>query len=95
MVELIASDGGFTKLPLEIAIQSPILKNLLTNPEFSEYHTKSVQLPTICTSTLQQVIEYLYHRKRTEQDGAAGNAEFTIDPKDAVDLLQAADFLDI
>lgn len=95
IVELVASDGIATQIPLEIAIQSPILKNLLTNPEFVESETKTVNLPTISSATLNQVVEYLYHRKRMEREDPERMDDFCVDPKDAADLLQAADFLDI
>ena len=77
-------------------MQSPILKNLLTNPAFSEFHSKTVNLPTISTPTLNKIVEYLYFKKRSiEQDRIDWINDFVIDPKEAVDLLQAADFLDI
>lgn len=95
VIDLVSSDGTIIQIPLEIAIQSPILKNLLTNDEFIEAQSKTVNLPTISSTTLNQVIEYLYHRKRMEKEDPERLDDFSVDPKDAVELLQAADFLDI
>ena len=96
LVQLISIDGTSSKIPLDVAIQSPILKNLLTNPEFAEFHSRTVHLPSVSAGILNRVVEYLMFRKQSmdnEKIDLCG--EFSIDPKEAVDLLQAADFLDI
>lgn len=89
---LISSDGFSFTISREAASISGTLKGMLTSG-FSESTSGVLRLESIEGPLLEKVCEYLqYHlRNKDEKDVP----KFKIEPEMALNLLVAADFLDV
>jgi hypothetical protein len=89
---LISNDGYHFVVERRTAMISQTLRNILYGAgNFEEVQTKKIRLP-IRAIILERVIEYWHYRSQYS-DHIDQLPRFDIDPKMALELLQAADFL--
>lgn len=89
---LVSSDGFSFTITREAASVSGTLKGMLSSG-FSEASTGRVKLESIPAVLLEKVCEYLYfHLKYKDSKDVP---KFNIEPELALNLLVAADFLDV
>jgi hypothetical protein len=89
---LVSNDGYQFVVERRTAMISQTLRNILYGAgNFEEVQTKTIRLP-IRAIILERVIEYWHYRSQYS-DHIDQLPRFDIDPKMALELLQAADFL--
>lgn len=93
-VKLVSSDGFEYIILRELAMISPTLSSMLDeNFEFQESKLNRIVLQEIDSFLLEKVVDYLYYnRKYSDQDDVP---DFDIPTEMALELLVAADFLNI
>ncbi len=94
VVTLVASNGAQIKLPLGAACCSHVIATML-DPQYGwvEAADRVVHLADIPQHTLVRVVEYLQYR--WTYDGIADHPAFEIAPEESLELLLAADYLDM
>lgn len=91
-VTLISGDGFKFVLEKDVALESGTLSKMLTG-EFEEATRGKVELGSIDGAVLEKVVEYLhYHAKYKDIIDAP---EFDVPTEMALELLVAADYLDV
>jgi hypothetical protein len=96
LVTLVSSESESFTVPFEQVILSPVIRNILTNEQCEESRTKTLHFPMINTQTLRKVVDFFAYKNACLQvHDDREIPDFPIDPQEAVDLLQAADFLDL
>jgi transcription elongation factor B subunit 1 len=89
---LISNDGYHFVVERRTAMISQTLRNMLYGAgNFEEVQTKVIRLP-IRAIILERIIEYWHYRSQYS-DHIEQLPRFEIDPKMALELLQAADWL--
>jgi transcription elongation factor B subunit 1 len=89
---LISNDGYRFVIERRTAMISQTLRNMLYGAgNFEEVETKTFKLP-IRAIILERIIEYWHYRSQYS-DHIEQLPRFDIDPKMALELLQAADYL--
>lgn len=91
-VTLISSDGFQYSITKEAAYISGTLKNMLSN-SFQEASTNTIKLHDLDSTILEKVVEYLYYNLKFKD--VVDVPEFDIPTEMALELLVAADFLDV
>ena len=91
-VTLVSNDGYEFVVELRTAMISQRVRNIIYGGgNFEETETKRIQLP-IGAVILERVIEY-WHYRAQYSDHIDLLPKFDIDPKMAIELLKAADYL--
>mmetsp|Transcript_1803 Transcript_1803/g.3005 ORF Transcript_1803/g.3005 Transcript_1803/m.3005 type:complete len:106 (+) Transcript_1803:194-511(+) len=95
-VTLVSSDGFEFIVDQEVAMVSGTIRNMLTGSgtsTFTEAKDKRIRFRTISGDVLERVIQYFYYKvKYTNTTGDI--PQFEIEPKYALELLMAANFLE-
>ncbi|ODQ79843.1 hypothetical protein BABINDRAFT_36753 [Babjeviella inositovora NRRL Y-12698] len=92
-VTLISSDNHRFIIDREAAMVSSTLKNSFSY-DFEENATNSIKLHEIHGTLLEKVVEYLYYNLKY-QNRVEEVPEFNIPTSMALELLMAADYLDV
>lgn len=93
-VSIVSSEGDVRTIKREVAIISPTLKRMLQS-SFVESDGK-ITLREFDTKVLEKVIEYLeYVYEYKDVDENEDIPEFEVSPDISLDLLLAADYLNI
>lgn len=103
MIELVASDGSRHQVPINVAMLSSTLRSILEgNFEDSD---GIIELPTMRGEVIDKVIEYLKfkHKKLNDESDDdddddmddEGITNFEVPTELSLDLLLAADYLDV
>lgn len=93
-VKLVSSTGDIRTVPLDIAKQSPTLKRMLESG-FAESQG-TIRLEEFDTAILEKVIEYMeYAYQYKDVTDETEVPEFDVSPEISLDLLLAADYLNI
>lgn len=94
-VTLVSSEQEEIKVSREVAVVSSTLRTMLEGP-FKEKNGR-IELPSIDSRVLQKVVEYLeYNQQYKDADREVEDVpEFEIPTEMALELLLAADYLDI
>ncbi|KAJ3023196.1 hypothetical protein HKX48_003974 [Thoreauomyces humboldtii] len=107
MVKLTSTDGQEVSVPMEIACQSVLIKNMLEDVGDSE--DQPIPLPNVSGPILAKVVEYATHHKddapqpaedevklRASDDIDEWDREFTnVDQGTLFELILAANYLDM
>ena len=91
VVKLISSDDKLFFMNKDVAIQSKHLATQL-NSSFKEGQTHEIQLDLPAT-TLETVVKYLHYRIINADLELEERAEFELDPVEALNVLNAAIYL--
>ena len=95
-VTLIASDGTKCAIIKKAAIISPVLKAMIQGPIQEK---DEVTLPDIGPDVLDKVVEYLELKCRSVREGGDNDetaiAQFKVPPEMSLELLLAADYLNV
>ncbi|KAH3671014.1 hypothetical protein OGAPHI_000725 [Ogataea philodendri] len=91
-VTLISNDGFQFLISKDAALVSGTLKGML-NTSFQESSTNTIKLHELDGVLLEKVIEYLYYNLKYKE--SVDVPEFDIPTEMALELLVAADFLDV
>ncbi|KAH0791863.1 elongin-C-like isoform X1 [Histomonas meleagridis] len=92
-ITLVSNDGYEFVVDKKTALISQTIRNILYGGgNFQEAQTKVIYLPKIRAIILERIIEY-WHYKTQYSDHLDLIPPFDVDPKMAVELLQAADYL--
>ncbi|ODV88279.1 hypothetical protein CANARDRAFT_193917 [[Candida] arabinofermentans NRRL YB-2248] len=91
-VTLISNDGFQFQISRDAAVVSGTLKGML-NTSFQESSTNKIKLHELDAVLLEKVIEYLYYNLKYKE--SVDVPEFDIPTEMALELLVAADFLDV
>lgn len=94
IVQIITSDKTELSLPLSVAIQSSTLKNILESP-FREHDSHIIELTQFNTPVMRKVIEYLEYKNQYANSEDDDIPEFNVPPELSLELLLAADYLNI
>lgn len=93
-ITLVASDGSKHVISKEAVSLSSTLKAMLQSP-FKE-GSGEIELPDVEPPVMNKLVEYLEYKLRAEQgDGAVEEESFEIPPELSLQLLIAADYLNI
>lgn len=94
IVCLVSHEGDEFAVERELVLQSKVLSMFLS-PElnFCESRTSVIRLHDIPSRVLVRIIDYLRHRKQHEGDPNA--PEWPMQAQESLDLLLAADYLDL
>lgn len=94
-VTLVASDGTKCAISKDAALISPVLKAMIEGP-FQE-NNGEVKLPNIGPQIMDKVIEYLELKYKNIQAGnfEADDIDFQVPPELSLELLLAADYLNV
>ncbi|KAH3902146.1 elongin C SCDLUD_001959 [Saccharomycodes ludwigii] len=96
LVRLIAKNGDEYKVSKEIACISPVLKASLDNEDnFMEENEYQVNLMNIESNILNKVVEYLEYKNKYQQEEDDEIPQFDIPVELSLELLLAADYLNI
>lgn len=91
-VTLISNDGYEYVVDLSTVMISQRIRNMIYGGgNFEEAETKKIRLP-VGAVILERIIEYWHYRSQYS-DHLDQLPKFEIDPKMAIDMLEAADFL--
>jgi transcription elongation factor B subunit 1 len=96
-ITLISSQGDEFVVEYDLLRASGVLKRLFASSEaadFEEQRSKVVKLRDISTAILRKIIDYCEYKHAHEHSSKAP-PPFHIDEEDAIELLMAANFLDI
>ena len=79
----------------EAACVSNMIKNLMTSSGgFSELESNKIRFPEITGNILEKVCQYFYYKLRHTNSKEA-LPQFPLPPEMALELLMAANFLDV
>lgn len=93
-ITLIASDGSKHAISKEAGLLSTTLKAMLESP-FKE-QSGEISLPDVEPPVMDKLVEYLEYKLRREQtNGLDDEISFEIPPELSLQLLIAADYLNI
>ncbi|CDK26689.1 unnamed protein product [Kuraishia capsulata CBS 1993] len=93
-VTLISSDGLQYVVKREAALVSGTLRGMLNvDSSFQEAETNRIKLHEIDSVLLEKVVEYLYYNLKYKNE--VDTPEFEIPTEMSLELLVAADFLDV
>ncbi|KAK6760105.1 hypothetical protein RB195_021570 [Necator americanus] len=94
-VKLVSSDGHQFFIKKELALTSGTIKAMLSGPgQYSENESNEVNFREIPSHVLQKVCQYFAYKVRYTSS-ATEIPEFNITPEVALELLMAANFLDL
>jgi len=95
-ITLISSQGVEFIVEYDLLRASGVLSHLFSSNEanFDEQRTRVVRLRQVPTSALRRIIEYCEYRRAHEHSNKAP-PKFEIQGSEAIDLLMAANFLDV
>ncbi|VEU22427.1 DEKNAAC103353 [Brettanomyces naardenensis] len=91
-ITLVSNDGFSFQISREAAMVSGTLRGML-NTSFQESSTNTIKLHELDSLLLEKVIEYLYYNLKYKE--FVDVPEFDIPTEMALELLVAADFLDV
>lgn len=99
-IKLISSEGKEFLIDEEAAMFSGTIKSMLSGPgTFAEQTLGEVTFREIPSNVLEKVIAYMAYKQKyleiTAKNPQAEVPEFPIEPEIALELLMAANFLDI
>ena len=103
VVRLVSAEGAAFSVPRATALASGFLRSLLTSGRWAEAARGEVAFPSISTRALEKAIEYMaYKAAHSGAAAAAAGADpraplppFHIPVEDALELLAAANYLDL
>ncbi|KAK9450484.1 BTB/POZ protein [Limtongia smithiae] len=94
-VNLVSSDGYTYPILRSAALISGTLRGMLSNSSnFVEARENRVELKQISAVNLEKVCEYLYYNLK-HQNNPGNIPDFDMPPEMALELLVAADYLDV
>jgi len=96
-IKLVSSQGDEFVVEYELLRASSVLEHLFASSEaadFEEQRTKVFKLRDVSTSILRKIIEWMEY-KRAHEHSSKTPPRFEIDGEDAIELLMAANYLDI
>lgn len=92
-ITLISHEGVNFEISLEVACVSPVLKAMLESP-FQEKKGQ-ITLPNISHTILAKVVEYLQYNLKYKDANDEDIPNFEIPPEMSLELLIAADYLNV
>eukprot|EP00927_Polykrikos_kofoidii_P079974 TRINITY_DN76828_c0_g1_i1.p1 TRINITY_DN76828_c0_g1~~TRINITY_DN76828_c0_g1_i1.p1 ORF type:complete len:132 (-),score=26.92 TRINITY_DN76828_c0_g1_i1:60-407(-) len=93
-LRIVSADGHHFYLDRRIAYECDMFKKSVEQEGFKEGQMNEIHLPTITGKLLEKVIEYLYYTYKYT-DAKVAIPEFVIDDDLVLDLLLAADYLNL
>ncbi|TPX51658.1 hypothetical protein SeMB42_g01838 [Synchytrium endobioticum] len=94
-VKLISSDGFEFIIERKCALASGTLKNMLSSPgQFTESIQNEIRLRDMKAIIVEKVCKYLYYKVQYSS-ATSDIPNFPIEHEIALELLMAADFLDV
>ncbi|RKP20739.1 POZ domain-containing protein [Rozella allomycis CSF55] len=94
-VKLVSAEGFEFIIDRNAAMVSNTIKNILSSPgRFSESIQNEVHLKEIRAVVLDKVCQYCYYKLR-HMNSTSEIPDFVIEPEINLELLMAADFLDM
>mmetsp|Transcript_9862 Transcript_9862/g.29672 ORF Transcript_9862/g.29672 Transcript_9862/m.29672 type:complete len:110 (+) Transcript_9862:230-559(+) len=95
-VKLISAEGFEFLVDYKAACVSATVKNMLTSQgAFAEKELGEIRFPEISTPTLEKVCQYFYYKLRWANAPSKDIPEFKVAPEMALELLMAANYLDM
>lgn len=95
-VKLISAEGFEFVVDYKAACVSVTIKNMLSSQgSFTETELGEVRFPEISTPILERVCQYCYHKLRWANAPSKDIPEFKVAPEIALELLMAANYLDM
>jgi hypothetical protein len=98
VVRLVSAEGAAFTVPRRTALASGFLRSLLTSGRWAESARGEVAFPSISTRALEKAIEYMAYKAAHSAAGVDARAPlppFHIPVEDALELLAAANYLDL
>lgn len=94
-VTLVSAEGFEYVVDYEAACVSNMIKNLMTSAGgFSELESNKIKFPEITGVILEKVCQYFYYKLRHTNSKEA-LPQFPLPPEMALELLMAANYLDV
>ena len=94
-VTLVSADGFEYVVDYEAACVSKMIKNLMTSAGgFSELESNTITFPEISGKCLERVCQYFYYKLR-HANSKDKLPQFPLPPEMALELLMAANYLDV
>jgi transcription elongation factor B subunit 1 len=94
-VTLVSAEGFEYVVDYEAACVSNMIKNLMTSAGgFSELESNKIKFPEISGPILEKVCQYFYYKLRHTNSKEA-LPQFPLPPEIALELLMAANYLDV
>ena len=94
-VTLVSADGFEYVVDYEAACVSKMIKNLMTSAGgFSELESNTITFPEISGRCLERVCQYFYYKLR-HTNSKDKLPQFPLPPEMALELLMAANYLDV
>ncbi|KAJ9055986.1 elongin C [Entomophthora muscae] len=95
-VKLISSDGFEIVLDKDVAMGARTIKNMLSGSEsFLESSTNEIHFRDISGIILEKVADYLHYKARYSASPGYDLPQLQIETEIALELLMAADFLEV
>lgn len=97
-IKLISADNEEFIVERRIAMASGFLRNLLTTDRWAESASGEVAFPSISATALRKCIEYMHYKVKHSAPGVDPRAPlppFNIPVEDGLELLAAANYLDL
>merc|ERR1712099_145455 len=92
-IKILSSDGHEFLLSRKAAEQSGTIRSMLSSGKFMESGKGRIVFKEIEGKILEKVIQYFYYK--TKHANSTTPPEFKIEPNLALDLLIAANYLDV
>lgn len=95
MVRLISAEGHEFVVHRDVATVSGTIASMLQGPgTFAEAQLGEINFREISSAVLQHVIEYCYYKRKYTGESEPP-PEFVVPPAMALEILMAANFLDV
>lgn len=91
----VTSNDGFTfVIPLEAALVSETWNRMLTTPSYCESETGELTLDEPA-EIVSHIIDYLFYHLRYKETKGQPESEYEVPPELALQILVAADYLNV
>ncbi|KXN74205.1 POZ domain-containing protein [Conidiobolus coronatus NRRL 28638] len=95
-VKLVSSDGFEFVIPKTVAHGSSTIQSMLdTSAQFQESFDNRIEFPEIKGIVLDKVCCYLFYKYKYSRATPTDLTNFHIDPQIALELMMAANYLDL